>query len=412
MPLSLRWTDPADQSRIALARARCYAHATNDLPSMEQRFVEDPRNGDPDADFLIAEHGGQPVGTATALPLHMWARGGRIPCQGVAWVGTARTHRRRPGGSDAAGVATQIMRETIRRGREREQVVSALMPFRASFYEHFGYGLVERRHDWTLPLSVLPAGDCAGVRHYETGDFDAVCAARQRLAERGQCDIERAPATWAMYHRRAEAGFEFVDRDEDGTVHSWLAVTHDHEAGKDVLRVDECGCADFAALLRQLRFLGTLRDQYAAAILTLAADVPLNRLLREAQIPHRPVNHATGECRPYTRMQVRVLDNKRLLEAMRLPPDVRGGVSIAVRECEGHVSKLWVEIADGHAQVSPTEGEPDFACDDATWAAVACGDLSASAAVDLGLARGTDRRAIGVLDALARGPAPFTLEYF
>ena len=32
-----------------------------------------------------------------------------------------------------------------------EQVISALMPFRGSFYEHFGYGIAECRCTWTVP---------------------------------------------------------------------------------------------------------------------------------------------------------------------------------------------------------------------------------------------------------------------
>ena len=96
-----------------------------------------------------------PLGTATSLPsLAMWVRGGRVPCQGVAWVGTIKTHRRGarvPGD----GIASRIMRETLRLGRERGQVVSALMPFRGSYYEHFGYGIVERRCTWTVPLAAV-----------------------------------------------------------------------------------------------------------------------------------------------------------------------------------------------------------------------------------------------------------------
>ena len=55
---------------------------------------------------------------------------------------------------------------------------------------------------------------------------------------------------------------------------------------------------------------------------------------------------------------------------------------------------------------------PDFACHDHVWAAIACGDLPATRAVELGLAESSDPNAAGLLDAFAAGPAPFTLEYF
>jgi hypothetical protein len=146
-------------------------------------------------------------------------------------------------------------------------------------------------------------------------------------------------------------------------------------------------------------------------VLTLPADVPLNLLLRETQLPHRPVNHPTAEARPYTRMQLRVLDHRRLIESMHLPPDVRGKVAVAVHEAEGHVSRLWVEISDGRARVQPTEGTPQFECRDVTWASVVCGDLAATTALSLGLAKG-EPQAAELLDVFAAGPAPFSFEYF
>src|SRR5437868_15533507 len=48
---------------------------------------------------------------------------------------------------------------------------STLFPYTTLFRS---YGLVERRHDWTLPLEVLPRGDFTGVRFHEQADFDAL----------------------------------------------------------------------------------------------------------------------------------------------------------------------------------------------------------------------------------------------
>src|SRR5690606_4065439 len=107
-----------------------------------------------EADYLLVERQGQAIGTATSYPLHMWVRGSRVACQGVGYVGTVRTERRK--GLQGPGVATVVMRQILDLAREQGQVVSALMPFRASYYEHFGYGVVERRNDWTIPLSLLP----------------------------------------------------------------------------------------------------------------------------------------------------------------------------------------------------------------------------------------------------------------
>ncbi len=404
MPTHLRWVGTPDLDRVALTRLRCYAAADKQLADFRVRVDADARAGP--GDYLLAEDdGGRAVGTATHLSMQMWARGGRVPCQGVAWVGAIKTERRK--GGDAPGVATAVMREVVRHARDRGDAVTALMPFRASFYEHFGYGVVERRHEWTVPVAALPAGDFGGVRFHESGDAPARAACLRRANRAGQCDPERSEAHWRTVDVAAADGLQVVDT-TGGGVCGYLSFTHQHADGKDLLRVTETVYDSPAALRRQLHFLASLRDQYAAVQLTLPADVPLNWLLRESQLPHRPVNHAVAACKPYTRMQVRVLDHAAFLGALHLPADARGSAVVAVGECEGHESRFAVDVADGRATVTPSAASPTFACPDRVWAAVAAGDVPAADAVRWGLAHGDP----GVLAALARGPAPFSHEYF
>jgi predicted acetyltransferase len=410
MSLELRWVGEADLDRVARTRMLCYAHAGRDLERMRTFIREDPR-GRP-GDFLLAERDGEAVGTTTSHSMTMWARGGPVPCQGVGWVGTVKTHRRRTKGAD--GVATQLMRETLRMARERGEVVSALMPFRASFYEHFGYGLVERRCEWTVPLSILPHGDFEGIGFYRDDDLPELVRFRQRTVEHGQCDIERHEDAWRYWLKlRGESGFVIIDRSAaSGKVNGYLHFEHQQAGTKDVLRVTQLSYEDMPALRRQLHFLSSLRDQYHSLVMILPADLPLNRLLREPQLPHRHVNHAHAEARQDTRMQVRVLDHRRFMEAMRLPAHQRGKVIVSVRESEGHESRFAIEIADGRASVSASNASTEFTCPDHVWAAIAGGDLPATQAMHLGLASAEKPTAAEILDVFCDGPQPFSHEYF
>lgn len=411
MSLQLRWIGEADLDRVARTRMLCYSHAGRDLERIRAALRDNPRPKP--GDFLLAERDGEAVGTSTSLSMTMWVRGGPVPCQGVAWVGTVKTHRRRTSGAD--GVATQLMRETLRVARERGQAVSALMPFRASFYEHFGYGLIERRCEWTTPLTVLPHGDFEGIDFYLDADLPELVKFRQRVAEQGQCDIERPEDAWRQWLKAGnESGFVVVDRVRpDGPVHGYLSVEHERVGTKDVLRAMQMIYEDEAALRRQLHFLASLRDQYHSAVMSLPAELQLDRLLRETQLPHRPVNHAHAEARLDTRMQVRVLDHKAFLEAMRLPTTgQRGRAVVSVRESEGRESRFAVELSDGRFIVTPSNASAEFTCPDAVWAAVASGDLPATRAAQLGLATTEEPAALHVLDALAAGPPPYCHEYF
>jgi len=274
---------------------------------------------------------------------------------------------RRKGASGTPGVASALMRETLRVARERGEIVSALMPFRGSYYEHFGYGVVERRSDWTVPISILPAGEFDSIRFAEPDDFDARADCLRRVNQAGQCQVERSLENWKKADEWDTEGFTIVDRAGNGPVRGSMSFSHQQNDGKDLVKVNECIYEDPAALRRQLYFLSSLKDQFAAVELFLPADLPLNRMLNESQIPHRPVNHPVSQCRSYTRMQVRILDHAKFLEALHLPGQAVGSVVVAVRECEGHVSRFKVEIEAGRAICSPSEASPIFECSDRIW---------------------------------------------
>jgi predicted acetyltransferase len=410
MGLNLRWVGDDERERVAETRMLCYAPARSELPQYVERIKTDVRVKA--GDFLLAEEGGQSVGTATSIPLTMWVRGGPVTCQGVAHVGTIKTHRRKA--ASGKGVATIVMNETLRAARERGFVVSALMPFRGSFYERFGYGFVERRKEWTLPMAVLPKGEFGDVRFYQPDDLDELVRFKQRVTERGHGDIERSRGLWEKYLQAAEDGHVIVECGAGGPMRSFMAIEHKHDpAGPDMVLAWETIYEDVGALRRQLHFLASLRDQYSAAKLTLPADLRLNLLLTETQMTHRGNrNHPTPEARPFNRMQVRVLDHARLLDAMKLPGDVEGRVVVMIREVEATGTKLVIDIADGRATAKPTDASPQVELPDRVWAPVVFGELRASEAHRLGLVTTTDERALRVLDAFADGPAPYCHEYF
>ncbi|HEX3355938.1 MAG TPA: GNAT family N-acetyltransferase [Tepidisphaeraceae bacterium] len=413
MPLTLRWIGESEYDRLAAVRHQCYGAGPSTLDRFRKTIELDTR-GKP-GDYLIAERDGIDVGTTTSFALRLWIRGGCVPCQGVAYVGTVKTHRR--GGKNAErGIASQIMAESIKKARERGDVVSALMPFRASFYSHFGYGLAERRTDWTLPLSVLPTGDFDGFHFVTPADHAAIVALRQRECEQGQCNIERSIEGWKTYRNLTMPrydGLEAVDRpNPTGPALGWIFFIETKEDDKTHLRVLDQSWDSPDALKRQLHFLASLKDQYSVAHLTLPGDLQLNRLLKEDQLAHRSVEHACANATLLTRMQIRILDHKRLLEAMKLPAGTNGKLTLAIHECESNVSKFRIEITDGRIAVSPAGESPDLECSDVTWASLVSADISASDALKLNLIKAASSPALRLLNTFSEGPAPFCQEYF
>ena len=414
MSLELRWVGEESYDRVALTRLRCYAPASGKYERFDQSVKLDGRQKP--GDFLLATRdgpsGSMDVGTATSLSLQIFLRGARLACQGVGYVGTIKTHRR--GGSDGErGIASQLMDATIARARERGEPITALMPFRASFYEHFGYGNAEHRVEWNVPLALLPRGDFAGYRFYEKRDDATLVALRAIEAKNGQCDIVTDAAALANYQRTWPDGMTFVDQPTaGGPIEAYLHVLEERGTQTATLNVEDWGAISPAAFARLLHLLASLKDQYTFARITLPSDLPLNRLLRETQIPHRQVDHPVATARPYTRMQVRILDHRKVLEAMTLLSAVSGKMTVAIKECDGDSTRLKIDLNQGRMTVAPTTGDCNVMMTDVLWASIVTGDLKASTARAVGLIPSSPDDAIALLDAFSAGPAPFCQEYF
>jgi predicted acetyltransferase len=87
----------------------------------------------------VLEADGQPMATATVWDMTQNVRGALLPMGGVAGVATHPEGRRR-------GHARRLLTHLLSDMRDRGQAVSALYPFRPSFYQRFGYvGIPQQR---------------------------------------------------------------------------------------------------------------------------------------------------------------------------------------------------------------------------------------------------------------------------
>jgi predicted acetyltransferase len=412
MPTTLHWASESDIDRVATARLRAYSPAAGRTQKYHDSVRVNPTQKA--GDMLLAVRDGIDVGTATALSLRMAFRGSIVPCQGVAYVGTIKTARRASAVRTEPGIASLIMNEVVRKAREREEVITALMPFRASFYEHFGFGNAERRVEWTVPLAVMPKPGELAFRFYEPLVDDALIRdLRQREFLAGHCDVESHPDALEGWKSHWNDGMVVIDQPRGSTQAQGFAfLLEERGPERATVVVEDWCCPTPDALQRLLQFLGTLKDQYTNARITLPADAPLNRMLREAQVPHRQVDHPVASCRPYTRMQLRVLDHRRLLERMKLSSTISGRAVVRVHECEGHESTFEMRLDAGRIDARPSEASPAVECSDVVWASLVSGDLPARDAARFGLATFASHESVTLIDAFSQGTVPFCQEYF
>src|SRR5256714_14053117 len=81
---------------------------------------------------LVAEEDGTAMAVVSSIPMRQNVRGTVYPMAGIASVATHPLARRK-------GYVRALLTELLGRVRDEGQPVSALYPFRPSFYERFGY---------------------------------------------------------------------------------------------------------------------------------------------------------------------------------------------------------------------------------------------------------------------------------
>lgn len=215
---------------------------------------------------LIAEEAGRTLASVTAIPMRQNLRGSVAPMAGVASVATDPLARRK---GHVRALLTQLLDEM----RDAGCRTSALWPFRASFYEQFGYVLLPKARTVVLDpadLGPLLRAELPGELSWgpAAAGYDRYAAFTERLlAERHGFAL--FPDYKAV--RLREAGEQWlVTAEIDGTTVGALTYRIDDHGGtligEDLLFTGVYG----RALL--LQFLARHTDQVRRASVQVPAD--------------------------------------------------------------------------------------------------------------------------------------------
>ncbi|MEU8186342.1 GNAT family N-acetyltransferase [Micromonospora carbonacea] len=215
---------------------------------------------------LVAEEGGETVATVSAIPMRQNLRGAVLPMAGVAGVATHPLARRR-------GHVRDLLRQLLDEMRDEGHPLTTLYPFRASFYERFGYvGLPRARSVAFAPADLAPLlradlpGELAwgrsGVGYADHRAFTERC-----LAERHGFAV--FPETRAVRQRDDDDRWQLTAR-VDGETVGVLTYRIDDHGGE--LIGDDLLVADPYARALILQFLARHVDQVERVRLRIPAD--------------------------------------------------------------------------------------------------------------------------------------------
>lgn len=191
------------------------------------------------------------------LTTHLWGRG--YPTMGLAGVAVAPDFRRR-------GIGRRMCVEAMRIARERGDVLSALYPFRTSFYRELGYVLGGELHRYRFrpdELSMYPGWDRV-ARAPDTGRSEAR-AIYARVAADANGLLTRTERMWSFLDR--EGTYLYLHRNPRGQSTGYVVVRGRGGAPeRSRLQVLELVADDREAYLGLLGWLSVQRDQWGRVV--------------------------------------------------------------------------------------------------------------------------------------------------
>lgn len=345
-------------------------------------------------------------------PLRQWIAGEAMPMTGVGTVAISPTHRRQ-------GRAAELVTESLRAGRDRGDIVSALFPFRIAFYHRLGYGLAGEALQYQVPASTLP--DSTERHRVELLDTDDLRAEALSLYDRWAAtqsgQLARAPRLW--WQMTCEPGRAlFGYRSHRGELEGYALVIYRTDTQPRFLEVDELVWTTDLARRGVYAWLGSLDDQWPYILMRALPSERLGDWLREPRLPPAAApawRLWSASATLMTGPMFRLLDVRAAFEGRRVQQAPTLAVAIEVTDpmFEENCGSWRIALDAGRAIVERTGGlDLSLRMDISTLSRIFIGALSPTAALRAGLLECDHTALLGALDSALSLPEPWTFDRF
>jgi predicted acetyltransferase len=360
------------------------------------------------------EEDGRVTAACHLLRLEQYFGGGRLPMMGLAMVAVSPARRRR-------GLARRLVAAGLREARERGDALSALYPFRITFYEGLGYGLAGVADQFMVAPSQLP--DAPERQRVELVDGDdgraAVREVYERWAPTQNGQLARGDGNWRRVWDQASAAAVYRAPGGDAEGYAVLRYRADLPPADRFLEVEERAWLTPAARRGLHAWLGSLGDQWSRIAYRAHPDEGFAEIVREPRL-------ATGGAGwglwfpSATRMagpMLRLLDVGTAWRARAVAPDaaLTLGLEVTDDDLPENAGGWRLRLEDGRVQAERSEAagvDVTLRLSVRTLARIFAGALTPSAAVEHGHAEADRTDRLGELDAALRTVRPWTFDRF
>jgi predicted acetyltransferase len=414
-PLEYRFAGTDDVPVVA----RLLAHSFPAIHAQPQEWWEQNLatpwyGGTPETTLLVGELGGRIVAACQLHPMQQWIGGEAFAMCGIGSVGISPVHRRRHYGA-------ALVTEALRIARERGDIVSALYPFRSTFYRNLGWGQADEAQQFHIEPQLLPdSPERVRVELLETDDARADALSLYGEWCRTQTgQLERNASLWSRICEERDqvlAGY----RNEDGRLEGYALALYRTEVGSATrfLEVDELVWTTPAARRGLYGWLGSMGDQWRGVVLRALPSHRLADWISEPRLPRgsAPVWRLWAPAATLMMgTMFRLLHVERAWTQRRIE---RGGtafsaiIDVADAQLPDNSGTWRLRFEDGRVLVEKAAREPDVRTDISTLSRIFIGALPASAAHTAGLLECSRTELLPRLDAVLALPEPWTFDRF
>lgn len=341
-------------------------------------------------------------------PLNIMSGGGTtILTGGICDVATPPEERRR-------GYVARLLREACAELRAMNAPLSALGPFKASFYGQFGWATFFEFRSLNGPpeafASFRARQNGTWTRLENTAATIAELDAIYRAGLRGRFGlVERTTDWWQHYilpHEDPEKPrWTYVWRDQNGQGRAYIMYDFERRGRDRVLACREVIALDPEARAQIFGFFAAHENQVAEIQFSTPADAPVQTLFEN------PI-----QCGMSSGYMLRLVDVVAALEAFPYPKDGAGRIQLAINDdwISDNQGVFELEVEAGRARVKrlATGAEADIRCDVRVLAQIYSRYLRPRSAAAFGLLEAPSRAALGLLDQWFAGLAPYSLDWY
>lgn len=416
MSVTFRYLHADELSAVARLITHSFPHHIRTAEWWVDQLRDTLFGGGPEI-LWVGEENGRIVAACQLHRLRQWIGGAALPVMGLATVTIAPTHRRR-------GVAAELVATGLSAARARNEVASALYPFRASFYGKLGYGVAGEAVQYRVPPESFPAG--VERMRVEMAETPAARAELRDLYRRWAAtqtgQMVRSERVWDYLISAPDRAVALY-RDDSGVATGYALVAYrtDLTPAERFLEVEEAAWLDREARRGLLSWLGSLGDQWHQIVVRA---LPGQRLEDSIQDPRLPYGSAPawGLWFPSATLlrgpMFRLLDLPAAWRLRTVSPDIALTLALDVQDAQlaGNAGTWQIRLDGGRVEVKRGEDaglDVGLRLGIDTLSRLFIGALTPSAAVEAELAtvtHGADR--LGELDRALALPAPWTFDRF